>query len=253
MAFSAIDVLGVVAAAGLPARAGVHRLAVDAGTVARPSWLFFFSHAVAQVVVNCFQRAIVPPFIEVAPHGAFGREILGEITPLAAGPHEIQNGVHDVAHGGLARATSRIDRDDGLDERPLAIGQVTRILLASHILFYAAAQREHPFSDRLLHRGDQAMPTSPGKLGSIPPTTNPTGNASSEDTGGGALVPVASTDQRHLTPVPVHPALSAPPDALAFLKALRRRWLPALILGSICGVAASLGMAHFMPPPQHNV
>ena len=69
MAFSAIDVLGVVAAAGLPARAGVHRLAVDAGTVARPSWLFFFSHAVAQVVERDYSgdnarfKARIPPHL----------------------------------------------------------------------------------------------------------------------------------------------------------------------------------------------
>jgi capsular exopolysaccharide synthesis family protein len=46
--------------------------------------------------------------------------------------------------------------------------------------------------------------------------------------------------------LPTPPALAAPPNPLALLKALRRRWLPAVALGLALGVAAAVGV-WFLP------
>ena len=88
--------------------------------------------------MDFLQGAVVPPLIEVAPDGTLGREVLGEVPPLTAGPQDVENGIRDVAHRGFAGTASRVHGDGRLDERPLRVGQVAGVLLGSHTLFYAA-------------------------------------------------------------------------------------------------------------------
>src|SRR5207245_10839152 len=107
----AIDLLGVVPAAGLPARAGVHRLAVDAGRAAGPPRLLLLADQLAQLVVDGAQGAVVAPLVVVAPDGALGREVLGEVLPLAAGPQEVEDGVEDITHRGRAGPAAGVNGD----------------------------------------------------------------------------------------------------------------------------------------------
>src|SRR5262249_60008114 len=111
MALAAVDVLGVVPAAGLPAGAAVHRLAVDAGGAARPPRLLLLADAVAELIVDGLQGAVVPPLVEVAPNGTLGREVLGQVAPLAAGAHDGEEGGHDVAHRGRSGPPPRGPQD----------------------------------------------------------------------------------------------------------------------------------------------
>ena len=135
MTLAAILLLGVVPAGRLAARTGVHRLAVDAGGAAGPPGFLVLADLLAQGVMDRVQGAVMPPFIEVAPHGALGRKVLGEVAPLAAGAQHIQDGVEHVAHGGGAGAASGVDRDKGFDELPLFVGQVAGVSLGSHTPF----------------------------------------------------------------------------------------------------------------------
>src|ERR1700737_2781585 len=136
MGLSAIDVLGVVTAAGLPSRAGVHRLAVDARGVAGLPRLLLLADAVAQRIVDALQGSIMTPEVEVAPDGALGREVLGQETPLASSPQEVEDGVEDVAHRGLAGPTAGGAGDHLLHEGPLLVGQIARVSLSSHTQLY---------------------------------------------------------------------------------------------------------------------
>lgn len=72
--------------------------------------------------------------------------------------------------------------------------------------------------------------------------------------GGGELVPTASHTPRalvqHRHGPPTVPASA--PNAIAFLKALRRRWLLAFTLGILVGGAAAAGVWVFLPPGKHT-
>src|SRR5262249_25338828 len=114
---------------------------------ARLSGLLRLADAVAQGVVEGVQGAVVPPLVEVTPDGAPGREVLGEVTPLATGPLDVEDRGEDVAHRGLARPAAGVHRDQRLDERPWLVGQVAGVSLGSHTPFYAFGP---PLSDRQL-------------------------------------------------------------------------------------------------------
>ena len=93
----------------------------------------------AETVVDPVQRPISTPLVEVAPDGALGREVLGQVTPLAAGAQDIEHGIDDVAQVGLAWPATGIDGDKGLDQSPLGIGNIAGIGLRSHVSFYASS------------------------------------------------------------------------------------------------------------------
>jgi capsular exopolysaccharide synthesis family protein len=102
--------------------------------------------------------------------------------------------------------------------------------------------------------GDQPMPAPSDTLNALPskiPTA--TSKPDEREMANGALVSLAPAVHAQLTPVPIHPAFSAPLDTVALLRALRRRWLPALLIGLIAGGAVSIAMGQLMPPPLHNV
>src|SRR5262249_12379880 len=138
--------------------------------------------AVAELVVDGLQGAVVPPLIEVAPDGAPGREVLGQVAPLAAGPQDVEGGVEDVAHRRLARPAAGVYGDQALDQAPLLIGQVAGVSLGSHTPFYGLAP---PLSDRqsaaaaVQHRhvaraAGRARPAAVPSSGQWPPAETPT-------------------------------------------------------------------------------
>ena len=77
----------------------------------------------AEQVVDGVEGAVVPPLVEVAPDGALGREVLGQVTPLAAGPQDVEDGIDDVAQVGLAWPSAGVDGQVRLDQSPLGVGE----------------------------------------------------------------------------------------------------------------------------------
>src|SRR5512135_2595569 len=86
--------------------------------------------------MDCVQGAVVPPLVEVPPHGALGREVLGEVAPLAAGAEDVEDGVDDVPHVGLAGPSAGVDGDVRLDQGPLRVRDVAGVVVRSHTPFY---------------------------------------------------------------------------------------------------------------------
>ena len=84
------------------------------------------------------EGAVVPPLVEVAPDGALGREVLGQVTPLAAGAQDVEDGIDDVAQVGLAGPAAGVDGQVRLDQGPLRVGDVAGVGLRSHTSFYAS-------------------------------------------------------------------------------------------------------------------
>src|SRR4051812_15183236 len=132
MAFAAIDVLGVVAAALLAAGGRIDRLAVHAGRGPGLRGLFLRADLSAERVVDVVQGTVVPPLVEVAPDGGLGREVLGQVAPLAAGPQDVEDGVHHLTQVGLAGAAAGVHRDQPLDQPPLRVGHIAGVLIRSH-------------------------------------------------------------------------------------------------------------------------
>jgi hypothetical protein len=92
----------------------------------------------AEKVVDHVQGAVVPPLVEVPPDGALGREVLGEVTPLAAGAEDVEDGIDDVPEVGLAGSPAGVDGDVWLDQGQLRVSDVAGVSLSSHTSFYEA-------------------------------------------------------------------------------------------------------------------
>ena len=59
----------------------------------------------------------------------------GQIAPLAAGAEDVEDGVEDVPHVGLAGpAAAGLGREVGLDQGPLGVGDVARVMVHSHAI-----------------------------------------------------------------------------------------------------------------------
>src|SRR5512142_3502416 len=102
MALAAVDVLGVVAASLLAPGGRVDRLTVDARRGAGVVGLLRRAGLAAEQVMDPVQSAVPTPLVEVAPDGALGREIGRQISPLAAGAEDVEDGVLDIPHVRLA-------------------------------------------------------------------------------------------------------------------------------------------------------
>src|SRR5262249_21898350 len=111
---------------------GRDRLAVDAAGAGRPPPPLLEPDQLAQGVVDLLQGAVVTPFVEVAPDGGLGREVLGQVTPLAAGAQKVEDRVHHVTQGRLTRSAARVDRDQRLDQGPLLVAHIAGVLIGSH-------------------------------------------------------------------------------------------------------------------------
>ena len=60
-------------------------------------------------ITDRVQDAVVAPLVEVAPDGALGREIPGQIPPLAARAEDGEDGIDDVTRVGLARSPAGVN------------------------------------------------------------------------------------------------------------------------------------------------
>src|SRR5262245_54615390 len=71
------------------------------------------------------------PAVELGGDGAPGREVVGQLPPLAAGAQEVQDGVDEAAaidFDGVADLGKAARTDVGANELPLLIGQVAGVL-----------------------------------------------------------------------------------------------------------------------------
>src|SRR5262249_8322827 len=121
--------------ARLGAGGGVHGLAIDAGGGAGGVGLLRSADLLAQEVMDGVQRAVVPPLVEVPPDRTLGREVPGEVAPLAAGPQDVEDGIDDIPEGGPSRSRAGVGRTVLLDQGPLLVGPVARVCLRSHASF----------------------------------------------------------------------------------------------------------------------
>src|SRR5262249_46782987 len=134
-----------VGPAPLAALGGRDRLAVDAPGRRRPLLALRPPDLLPERVVDQLQGAVVPPLVEVPPDGGLGREVLGQESPLAAGPQHVEDGGHDIPQVRRPRAAARVDRDQPGDQPPLRVGHVAGYLLVRIPATYGI----HPLWDRL--------------------------------------------------------------------------------------------------------
>lgn len=149
-----IDVAGSLHALGVDDRSG----RVGRAAVRTPSLL-------AQEIVERLGRAVGFPLGVVVVHGLAGRKVVRQVLPRDPRPADIQDRIHDLAElvlaGGDPGATPgcapRGQR--WLDQRPLGVGQITRIRTAgTHQLIKLTppsnqTYRHQPRSDALLGPG----------------------------------------------------------------------------------------------------
>src|SRR5262249_6459228 len=133
VALPPVDLLGVVPAPLLAAAGRIDRLTVDARCGARMVGLLGGPGAATQGVMDPVQRPVPPPPVEVAPDGAPGREVDGQVAPLAAGAGDVEDGVEDVPHVGLAGpAAAGFGGQMGLDQGPPGVAEVAGVMVYSH-------------------------------------------------------------------------------------------------------------------------
>src|SRR5262249_16907221 len=147
MALPPVHILEVVLAPLLTAGGGVHRLAVHAGGGARMVGLLGGADFLAEPVVDGVQGAVVPPLIEIPPHGALGRQVLGEIPPGAAGAEEVEDGIDDIPQVGLAGSSAGGAGEVRLDPGPLLVGDVAGVAVCSHTSSTSLDPRMFPLWD----------------------------------------------------------------------------------------------------------
>jgi hypothetical protein len=74
------------------------------------------------------ERAVPGPKGEIVVHRALGRQVFRQGPPLAAGRQHIEDPVQHLADlDGALTATALGRRDEGLDQRPLLIGEIARV------------------------------------------------------------------------------------------------------------------------------
>jgi hypothetical protein len=95
--------------------------------------LFFGSDLLTQSVMNFLPGSVETPTAVIIVDGAPGRELVGDVPPLAAGPDEVEYGVDDIANVHRTSATAGHGRrDQGSDASPLGIGEVGGIRFPIH-------------------------------------------------------------------------------------------------------------------------
>src|SRR6516225_2420228 len=103
MTLPPVDVLGVVPPALLAPGGRVDRLAVDTRRGAGVIRLLPGADLLAEEVMNGVEGSVGPPPVEVTPDGALGGQVAGQVSPLATGAEDVEDGVQDIPHLGLAR------------------------------------------------------------------------------------------------------------------------------------------------------
>ena len=94
--------------------------------------------AVAQGIVDLMPDAGLAPAVILGGDRAPGREVVGQLAPLAAGPQDVQDRVQHVPHPRRAGPpAARGFRQPRPDQPPLLVAHVARITLGPHLPFYA--------------------------------------------------------------------------------------------------------------------
>ena len=86
-------------------------------------------------ITDRVQDAVVAPLVEVAPDGALGREIPGQIPPMAAHAEDGEDGIDDVTRVGLARSPAGVNGDMRWEQSPLRVGDVAGRMVRAHAPF----------------------------------------------------------------------------------------------------------------------
>src|ERR1700730_2129777 len=113
---------------GAPFFRALHALAVDdAGRRARFT-IHGFATLHVERVMNAIQRAVLVPKVEITKQRALGRQIFGNVTPLASRAQHIHETVHDFPRLNRALPSATFGRwNNRLDVRPLIVRQIARI------------------------------------------------------------------------------------------------------------------------------
>ncbi len=90
----------------------------------------------AKHVMDRVERAVTPPIVEVSPYRAFGWKIDRQITPLAAGSEDVEDSADDISKVSLTRSFAVGNWMKRLDQSPLGIGDVARVMVHVHARFY---------------------------------------------------------------------------------------------------------------------
>src|SRR4051794_38169971 len=93
------------AASGL---GGLDRLAVDDARRGAGLPSGHFARLQQQLEIDPIQHAGVAPSIEIMLHRRIRRELAGQLAPLAAGPHHIEQRIDNTAHLSLRRAAQPV-------------------------------------------------------------------------------------------------------------------------------------------------
>ena len=79
-----------------------------------------------------------------------GGKSTGQVAPLASGAEDVEDGVEDVPHVGLAGPPAAgFGREVGLDQGPLGVGEVAGVMVRFSYHYYAVTPRLFPLWDRL--------------------------------------------------------------------------------------------------------
>src|SRR5437588_20703 len=133
MAFATVELLAAVRTALLATLGGLDRLTVDGGNVGRRWAAGLDTNLFAQAVEEPLPGAIAGPPLEIVVNGSPRREVVRECPPGSALACMVEQGVDDFAQVGLAWLATPVRAwQQGLDQGPLLVRQVTRIAFAFH-------------------------------------------------------------------------------------------------------------------------
>jgi hypothetical protein len=97
MPLAAIDFLRRIETARAAGLSGLDRLAIN--NASRGAWLAAgrFASLQQQLEIDPLQYAAVAPSVEIMLHRRIGRELARQLSPLAAGPHHIEQRIDNPA------------------------------------------------------------------------------------------------------------------------------------------------------------
>src|SRR4051812_38459932 len=113
-------------------------------------------------MMKALHRSVVVPPIEIAVDRAARGQVLRDRPPLASRAEPVHQAVDDLAHVARALVAARFrGRDQGSHERPLLIGQVTRVaklaaIVARAVLIGPHRQSPSPAPHGSISRSDHS-------------------------------------------------------------------------------------------------
>ncbi len=83
--------------------------------------------------MNPVQGTVPAPPVEVPQNGAPGRQVDRQVSPLAAGAEDVEDGIYYVPHVRLSGPSpGRGGREVRLDQGPLHVGDVAGVVVRPH-------------------------------------------------------------------------------------------------------------------------